>query len=305
MTRHTVGVLAVLAAALLWGTTGTAASLVPEVGALAIGSAAMGIGGLLQALIALPSLRRSWCTLRAQPGMIMLGAVSVAIYPLAFYGSMRLGGVALGTVISLASAPLFAAALEAVADRTRLRRPWYLAAALGIAGSVLLCLPQAPGADLAGTRIPVGVLLGLLAGVTYALYSYAVRRLMLHGAERAASMGIVFGSGAILLLPVLLATGRAILSGPAPLAVTAYMALIPMFLGYVLFGLGLARIPASTATLLTLSEPAVAAVLAVWIVGEHIGLLGWIGLGVIGLSLLTELRVRAPASGRTRATARS
>lgn len=288
MSRHTTGIIAVLAAALLWGTTGTAASLVPEVGALAIGSAAMGIGGLLQALIALPSLRRSRRALTAQRGMLILGAVSVAIYPLAFYGSMRLGGVALGTVISLASAPLLAAVMEAVLDHTRLRARWYVAAALGIIGSILLCLPQGSDASPAGSHIPLGVLLGLIAGATYAAYSYAVRRMMRDGIGRSASMGAVFGGGALLLIPVLLVTGAPILSGPAPLAVTAYMALIPMFLGYVLFGFGLARIPASTATMLTLSEPAIAAVLAVLIVGEHIGPAGWLGLAIIGLSLLAE-----------------
>src|SRR5919107_5194 len=43
------GSVCVLAAAVLWGTTGTAAALAPEVGSLAVGAAAMGIRGLLQA----------------------------------------------------------------------------------------------------------------------------------------------------------------------------------------------------------------------------------------------------------------
>ena len=48
------GVLAVLVTSVLWGTTGTAATFAPDVGPLAIGAAALGIGGALQALIALP-----------------------------------------------------------------------------------------------------------------------------------------------------------------------------------------------------------------------------------------------------------
>ena len=43
------GIVFVLVAALLWGTTGTAAAMAPGVGPLAIGAAAMGVGGLLQA----------------------------------------------------------------------------------------------------------------------------------------------------------------------------------------------------------------------------------------------------------------
>lgn len=54
-----LGTLAVLGSAALWGTTGTAATFAPEVGPLAMGAAALGIGGLLQALIALPALSRA------------------------------------------------------------------------------------------------------------------------------------------------------------------------------------------------------------------------------------------------------
>lgn len=48
------GILAVLSAAFLWGTTGTAATFAPSVGPLAMGAAALGIGGILQAAIAIP-----------------------------------------------------------------------------------------------------------------------------------------------------------------------------------------------------------------------------------------------------------
>ena len=128
-------------------------------------------------------------------------------------------------------------------------------------------------ADTAGTTAGVG--LGLVAGATYALYSWSAHRLMGRGVGRAAAMG-----------SVLALTGASLLASPQAFAVGAYMALVPMFLGYVLFGLGLTRISASTATTLTLAEPAVAAVLAVLVVGERLPLLGWLGTAGIGLSLL-------------------
>ncbi|KFC51796.1 hypothetical protein GY12_00735, partial [Micrococcus luteus] len=58
-----------------------------------------------------------------------------------------------------------------------------------------------------------------------------------------------------------------------------------MFLGYVLFGYGLTRVPASTATTITLTEPAVAAILAVAVVGERLTPVGWTGLGIIAAVL--------------------
>lgn len=276
---------AITITSLLWGTTGTAATFAPGAGPLAIGAAALGIGGLLQALIAIPALSASRGRLLANWPMVAIGALAVAVYPLAFYSSMHLAGVALGTVTSLASAPLAAGVLEWVVHRTPLSRWWMLAAALGVTGSALLCLSKiSQGSGHSGTTL-AGIALGLVAGITYATYSWCARRLMNNGINRAASMGAVFGAGGFLLLPVLFLTGAPLLANPQSFAVAAYMALIPMFLGYLLFGYGLARISASTATTITLSEPAIAAVLAVVVVGERLAAMGWVGLGIIGLAL--------------------
>lgn len=54
-----------------------------------------------------------------------------------------------------------------------------------------------------------------------------------------------------------------------------------MFLGYLAFGFGLARVQASMATVITLLEPVVAAILAVVIVGERLPALGWIGVALV------------------------
>lgn len=74
------------------------------------------------------------------------------------------------------------------------------------------------------------------------------------------------------------------------------MALVPMFAGYVLFGWGLARIRASTATGISLLETVVAAVLAVLVVGERLPLHGWLGAAVVIFSLFI-LTPRKPAQG--------
>lgn len=285
MNRATGGIAAILVTAFLWGTTGTAATFAPGAGPLAIGAAALGVGGLLQAAIALPALRRSREALRTHAGLVAVGAVAVAVYPLAFYSSMHLGGVAIGTVVSLASAPLASGVLERCLERRPLSRWWMLAAFLGTAGSVLLCLSRTGQPEVSATATAAGIGLGLVAGTTYALYSWVVHRLMGHRVGRAASMGAVFGAGGALLLPVLLVTGAPLLASAQAFTVAAYMALVPMFLGYFLFGIGLARVRPSTATTLTLTEPAVAAVLAVVVVGERLTGVGWAGLGILAAAL--------------------
>jgi DME family drug/metabolite transporter len=292
------GMAAIFFAAVVWGTTGTAATLAPDVSAAAIGAAAMGIGGLLQAAIALKGIRHSRRLLAQQWRMLALGALAVAVYPLAFYGSMRLAGITIGTVVSLGSAPLLAALIEYRLEGLRLTRRWAIGAALGLGGMLLLSLVKGHGHAAAGasSSVTTGVLLGLVAGLTYALYSWCARRLMQRAVPPMAAMGATFGVGGLLLMPVLMATGAPFLASWNNALVGIYMALVPMFLGYVCFGYGLARVQASTATTITLFEPVVAAGLAVWIVGEQLPVMGWIGVGLIVVCLVL---MTMPARRRT------
>lgn len=281
-----LGIVAVLGAAALWGTTGTVATFAPEVGPLAIGAAALGIGGLLQALIALPALFRARAALSAHIGSVIAGAIGVFIYPLAFYSSMHFAGVAVGTVVSLGSAPIASGVLERVTTGKKLSRWWMLAVALGIAGSTILAVAKVHDAPSEIGPTITGIVVGLLAGATYALYSFSAHKLMRRGIGRAVVMGAIFGLGGLLLMPVLVLTGEPLVASTRAFAVGAYMALIPMFIGYVLFGYGLMRVTASTATTLTLAEPAIAALLAVAIVGERLAPIGWVGMAAICVSLL-------------------
>ncbi|GAA3484956.1 DMT family transporter [Streptomyces yanii] len=211
-------------------------------------------------------------------------------------------------MVSIGSAPLASALIERVVDGRRLTRRWMIGAPLGLSGTVLLCAAEAagvhsgPGARSAGTTV-LGVGLGLVAGFTYALYSWAAHRLISSGVTSGAAMGTVFGLGGLLLLPVLLATGAPFLTSWSNAAVGVYIALVPMFIGYVLFGWGLAYVPASTATTLSLLEPAVAAVLAVLVVGERLPLLGSVGIAlVVGCLVVLTMPARATTRPRTTTT---
>jgi len=287
VSEHLAGVVGVLIAAVLWGTTGTAATFAPAVSAVAIGAVAMGFGGLLQALIALGSIRQHYRQLHNHWRLLLVGAVAVAIYPLAFYAAMREAGVTVGTLVSIGSAPLLSALIEYQLDGQRLSKRWSLGAAIGVIGMLLLCLAKShsspPGET---TRVLAGILLGLIAGLTYALYSWAARRLMQKQIPARAAMGATFGLGGLLLMPVLLATGAPLLASWHNASVGIYMALVPMFIGYLCYGYGLARIQASMATTITLIEPAVAALLAVVLLGERLPLLGWLGIGLVLICLL-------------------
>lgn len=296
-----VGFACVLTASALWGTTGTTATFASGVSPLGIGAVAMGLGGLLLALTALRSIVKGRAKLAAQWPMLILGSLSVAIYPLAFYSSMHLAGVAIGTVISIGSAPLAASLIERFFDGQKLTTRWLLGAAAGLGGAVLLTFSESHGSGGAAdpTAVLYGILLGLVSGLLYALYSWVARRKMQAGIPPRAAMGSIFGLGGTLLLPVLAFTGAPLLASTTNIAVGIYMALVPVLVAYVLFAYGLARVSATMATTLSLLEPVIAAVLAVVIVGERLPAEGWVGIGLIVGSLFI-LTLPIPGRRRTR-----
>ena len=283
-----IGIISILMASVLWGTTGVAAQFAPEVNALAIGSGAMGIGGLLQSVIALPCLKNYQGKLYSQKGWIILGALAVMFYPLAFYGSMRVASITVGTVVSIGSAPFFSAVLENIMDHFKVTLQWVIGAFMGVSGIILLCFSAQHTlySPISFARISLGILLGLLAGFTYAFYTWVARHLIHHEIPSKAAMGSIFGVGGLLLLPVLLITGGTYLNSWSNLSVGIYMATIPMFIGYLCFGYGLSFVPTSMATLITLLEPVIATFLAVIIVGEKFSGFGWLGIGLIFLCLV-------------------
>ena len=298
------GVLALVVASLLWGTTGTVASFLPDdVSPLAVGASTMGVGGLLLFAV---TARRALAVLR-DPGSrrwVLIGSLGVFVYPLAFYAGMDLSGVAIGNVVALGSGPVFAALLEWLVERRRLDRVWAVSTALAVAGIVLLAIGRHPDDGAEPAAIAPGVLLALLAGLAYALYTYASSRAIggTPAGSRSSSgtMGALFGVGAVLLLPVLLVTGGPLLQSGRTIGLASYLAIGPMLIAYVLFGIGLRRIRSSTVTTITLLEPVIATLLAVTVVGERLTLVGWSGFVLVlgGLALLVTARREPKTAAR-------
>lgn len=291
------GPLPILAAAILWGTTGTAGSFAPAgTPAVGIGAAGLTLGGLLL-FLSTPgarSLPRA-CT-RGERWLLACGAVAVTGYPLSFYPAVARTGVAVSTVIALGSAPVFAGLLAWLTGQARPTARWVCATLTAVAGCAVLVL----GPQLAGAGAPVditGVALAATAGLSYAAYSLIGGRLIAHGRPSAAVMGAMFGAGALLVLPVLLSGDTRWLVTARGAAVTAHLAVVTTFLAYRLFGYGLRHTAAQVATVLTLTEPAVAALLGVVVLGERLPVVSWCGLGVlaVGLALLA-----VPAGPRRR-----
>jgi DME family drug/metabolite transporter len=296
--RSAGGVVALLLASLLWGTTGTSATFFPDnVSPLAIGACTMGVGGLL--LVA-ASPRSTWGVVRDRNARrwVVLGAIGVFVYPLAFYSAMDLAGVAVGNVVALGTGPVFAALFEWLGERHPLSRRWAVSTAVAVLGIVGLTIGRQAGVPGLSAATVAGVGLGLLAGAAFALFTYASSRAIRSGEPARGVMGAMFGLGAVLLLPVLVLTGAPLLQSRSTVAIAGYLAVGPMFAAYLLFGIGLRTVRSSSATTITLLEPVVATILAVLVVGERLAPVGWMGLILVfsGLAILLTAR-REPERG--------
>lgn len=295
--NYFAGIIAVIIASVLWGTTGTAATFAPQVSPLGIASVTMGVGGLILALMATRQINQHKAALLDARYLVLAAALNVAVYPLAFYSSMKLSGVAVGNVVSIGMAPIAAALIEWIYDKQPLSKKWLLSIAFGLTGVIFLATAK-PATSFEATATSwhntLGILLGLVAAFTYAMYSWIARRLIDKGIASRAAMGSMFGVGGLMLMPVLFITGAPILNSLNNMGVAIYMALVPMVLAYLLFGKGLTVVRASLATTITLLEPVVAALLAVTIVGEQIAATGWLGIALISTCLLIAT-VKKPA----------
>lgn len=295
------GIVALVVSCLLWGTTGTTATFLPEAASpLAIGAATMGIGG---ALLFLTAPRLSTGVLRDPAGRrwAAIGAIGVVVYPLAFYTGMDLVGVAVGNVVALGSGPVFAALLEWLFERARLSGRWLVSTALAVTGIALLALGREEGGAAASSAsAAAGVAIGLLAGLAYALYTYASSRVIRAGHPSRGVMGGMFAIGSLPLLALLAFLGAPLLASCGSIGLTAYLALGPMLVAYILFGVGLRSVRSSTATTITLLEPVFATVLAVLVVGERLSVVGWAGFALVLVGLAVLVTARRVAAAETR-----
>lgn len=287
MTRTSPAVAQLLLAAALFGTTGTAQALGPDgTTPLAVGAARLAVGGLALLLV----LRLLGGSVRAAASLWrtplgLLSGLCTALYQVSFFAGVDRAGVALGTLVTIGSGPVFAGLLAAAALRDRPGRAWAVATALCVTGLVLLSLT---GQRAGGGGDAVGIALALLSGLAYAAYTVAAKTLIGRGHSSGEVMASAFGLGGLVLLPVLALQPVAWLATPAGLALALYLGLVTTTAAYVLFGRGLAVLPAGPVTTLVLAEPLVATALAVGVLGERLALLGAVGAAVVLVGLVVQ-----------------
>jgi DME family drug/metabolite transporter len=280
------GAWLILAAAVCWGTTGTAQAFAPpEAQSAVIGAARLALGSLTLLVFthwrgSLPHGRRFpfWNTL--------LAGACMAAYQLFFFAGVRLTGVAVGTVVAIGSAPILAGLLARLLRGEPLERRWALATVLAVSGCALL---MASGRAIQVNA--VGLLLALGAGASYAIFA-VTSKTVLERTSPEAAMAVIFSLGALLLAPAYFTNDLAWLGQPRGFLVILHLGLVTVALAYSLFAYGLKQVPVASAATLTLAEPLTAGILGVFLLGERLPLPAWMGVGLIfaGLGILSSKR---------------
>lgn len=273
--------LAVIAAGMLFGTTGTAQELGPDGSTpLGVGAVRIAVGAVVLWLVAIGGDRRSG---RPRLGLVAVGAAGVAVYQPGFFTGTERLGVALGTIVALGSAPVFAGLIESAAGRPP-GRSWAVASAIAIAGGALVVAGRQSGVELSA----LGLTGALAAGLGYACYAVATKRMILDGVDSTIASAWQFSIAAVMLAPLMAVEPTAWLASASGLAMALHLGVLATGLAYVLYGWGLRLVDTSTATSLTLVEPVTAALLAVVVLDERLIWYGWLGVALVlaGLAAL-------------------
>ncbi len=287
------GVLFVLAAATLWGTTGTAQALAPEMAQPpAVGALRLLIGAVGLVLIAFG--RRAFQSGGHWPLMpTLIGGVSIAAYQVAFFTGVDRTGVAVGTIVGIGSAPIMSGALSFLLGKSGLTLRWFISTTLAVIGCTLLVTS---GDDI-GVEIP-GVLMAMGAGLSYAIYTQATKEIIAYQPPDAV-MAVLFAFGALLLLPILLQYDLSWTLEPRGILTLLHLGLLATTLSYVFFARGLRHVEPPVAVTLSLAEPLTAGLLGVIILGEKMTPLAFMGI----VLLFAGLAVLARRPGRSRPNA--
>ncbi len=280
----------ILGAATLFGTTGTVLANGPlGVDPVSAGVVRLLVGGAGLAIFSYRHFRQ----VLGQFWLTGLGAIGVGAYQLCFFYSTRHAGVAVATVITIGSSPLFARLIGALRHRPPPHRLWYLAALILSVGLAFLSSAQ----DADSQVELVGVISALVAGLSYAIYTECAAVLIDQKLDSTAVMGVLFLSAGILTSPFLLFRPVSWIATQRGVVMIVYLGIVTLSLAYVAFGKGLKKLVPTTVVMLTLLEPVVATLLAYFVLHEKVSGPTWFGtvLVLVGLPIIA-ISVQRPTT---------
>ncbi|MFT4241218.1 MAG: EamA family transporter [Acidovorax sp.] len=270
------------------GTSWAKQWLFPAVGAQGTTAVRVGLSAVLMLLLWRPW---RWRLSRADAKALACYGAALGGMNLMFYMSLRTLPFGLAVAIEFAG-PL------AVAIGSSRRAVDFVWVALAVAGLGML-LPLKPGLGLTGSTLdPAGVLYSVAAAVFWGLYIVFGKRAGHLHAGQSVSLGLLVA--ALVVVPVGAAHAGAALLSPAVLAAGLVVAAVSSAVPISLEMMALKRLPQGAFGIMISMEPAVAALLAMALLGEHLTALQWLAIGCI---MAASMGTAVTAAGTTKTVA--
>jgi DME family drug/metabolite transporter len=292
------GSLAVVLAAVCWGTSGILVKFIAaDTGVSALALAFWrDITTFLVLLTGMALLRPTWLRVRrADLHWLLALGISLGIFHVLWNLAVFLNGAAVATV-QQAAMPAIVAVAAWLLWRESLAWSKLAAILLTFAGTVLVS-----GLDVVasqGARLSMeGLLVGLAVPVTYAGWNLLGKKVR-HTCNPFTTLTYAFGFGALVLLPFQFFTPQRWPVPPSALLWFASLIAVATIIPFSLYTFALGRLPASVATILAMSEIAFVAAYAYVLLGERLTASQILGATLVigGILLLSwqRWRERAP-----------
>ncbi|MBN8637358.1 MAG: EamA family transporter [Anaerolineae bacterium] len=277
----------VIAAASIWGTIGIATQAIYNADSttspLFINFARMVIAAPALTFACWRVVGRDMFKLPRRDLLIMLlNGIFMAASQACYFVAIRYTGVTIATLLSVCVSPLLVTGISVLLKLERPSARALIAVACALVGSVLLVGLNTPAG--AQDNLLLGAVLSIVAALTYAATIFWGR--FLAGSYHPLQvMTFTFGSGALALIPINLLSGAVAIHTGEGWLYALYLGLVPTALAYWMFQKGLRSVTPTTASVSTLLEPTVAALLAWALFGEMLPGTGVIGAGLLILSI--------------------
>ncbi|HEY7036771.1 MAG TPA: DMT family transporter [Thermomicrobiales bacterium] len=295
--RHRRAFACLVGTGVIWGTIGVAAKLLyrhTDLDAVTVTWLRALIASPIYLLLARRALGSDLFRASRRDRGIMVGlGVILIVYQWLYLAAVARLGVSSATLISLCVPPVLVAIASVAFLGERLNERTIAALVGALVGTALLVGSQSGGGEGNGSTT-VGVLLALGCAAGIACHVLVSRSLAgRHHALRPLAIG--FPSGVIAFTPLLAGHDLTLRVPVSGWFLLLYLGIVPSVVAYWLYQRGLQDLPATTASIVTLLEPLIAAVLAWAIFDERLGALGWIG-GVLLMGSIVVLSLGSPAA---------
>ena len=225
------------------------------------------IGGLVLAPLGWSDLRKRGAKLTGGDVLWLaaVGIMGVSISMLAFQYAVGYCNAATASSIICLN-PLFTMFIAHLFTSEKMDRAKWLACGLGLVAAVFMIRPW----DVQPGNTPQGLVLALVAASTFGAYTVMGKR-TIGRLGALAQTSVSFIIGAAVLLPILVFTGRPIVAGVADnWLLVAYIGIVVTGVGYICYFTAIRYSDATTGAIAFYIKPAIAPVLAVIFLGEHI-----------------------------------